>query len=102
MICPNCKHIEIIVTERDNIETLICATCGTFWDTEMNIQGKVSPEYIYLLKEILKDCEMIDNIEVEVVSNLDTTKCIACDGVALKTGDDDYVCNKCGQSWSIR
>jgi len=102
MKCPKCKHDDVIVTAREGIETLICAICGTFWDTEMVVQGIVSPEYIFLLKKVLDECREIDEMEVEVVSNLETTKCIACDGVALKTDEGDYVCNKCGQTWSIK
>ena len=102
MKCPKCEHEEIIITGRAEGDTFICTTCGTFWDEEVNVQGTVSPEYVFLLKKVIDECRAIDEMEVEVVSNLETTKCIACDGVALKTDDDDYVCNKCGQSWSVK
>lgn len=100
MECPKCLNKEIYATLFEGEDIFICAKCGERWDEDGEPQGKLGKKILNLLGEVMEDYKMIDDMEVIIVSSVKTVDCVFCGGTAVKD-DDDYVCNKCGQGWSV-
>lgn len=100
MECPKCKKDDILVTVDDDEETYICSLCRAFWDEDMEVLGEISEEQLTTYQNLIKWNTLIDEIDFYFANAVNTEKCVFCDKLAVKDGDD-YKCHACGGSWSV-
>lgn len=100
MECPKCQKDDILVTVMEDEETYICVECRAFWDEDMEVLGEVSKEQIELYQKIIKWNTFIDAIDFQQADAPNIEKCVFCNKIAVKNGDD-YKCQTCGNSWSV-
>jgi len=101
MNCPKCQKDDILVAvNKDGEETFICEKCRAFWDEDMEVLGKISSEQLAVYQNIIEWNTLIDQIDFQQSDAQDIEKCIFCDKLAVKDGDD-YKCYACGNSWSV-
>lgn len=100
MRCPKCQNEDIIVATKEDGDIYICLECRAFWGEEIKVQGEISNHELNLYKNVIEWNTMIDQIDFEFADATNVEKCIFCDKLAVKDGDN-YKCHSCGGSWSV-